>query len=46
MKMLYGHVTMWNEKMQELKDTTTDRVDKPLPYKDINNKEDNDFVYF
>jgi len=46
MKMLYGHVTMWNEKMVELHDASTDRIDKPLPYKDINNKKDEDFVYF
>lgn len=46
MKMLYGHLTMWNEKMEEIKDTSTDRVDKPMPFKDINRKEDDDFVYF
>ena len=46
MKMLYGHVTMWNIKMEEVMQTDTDRVDKPLPFKDINRKQDKDFVYF
>jgi hypothetical protein len=46
MKMLYGHLNMWNEKMEEIKDNSTDRVDKPMPLRDINRKEDEDFVYF
>lgn len=46
MKMLYGHLNMWNEKMVEINDNSTDRVDKPMPLRDINRKEDEDFVYF
>ena len=46
MKMLYGHITMWNIKMQEIHDNTTEKIDKPLPFKDINKKSDEDFVYF
>jgi hypothetical protein len=44
MKMLYGHLNMWNEKMVEINDNSTDRVDKPMPLRDINRKEDEDFV--
>ena len=46
MRMLYGHVTMWNIKMEEVARTDTERVDTPLPFKDINHKKDKDFVYF
>ena len=46
LRMLYGHVTMWNIKMDEVNRTDTERVDQPLPFKDINHKKDKDFVYF
>jgi hypothetical protein len=46
MRMLYSHIAMWNLKMEEVHRTDTDRVDTPLPFKDINHKEDKDFVYF
>ena len=46
LRMLFGHVTMWNIKMEEVNRTDTDRVDTPLPFKDINHKKDKDFVYF
>ena len=36
MRMLYGHLTMWNMKMEEVNSKETERVDKPLPFKDIN----------
>ena len=44
--MLYGHLTMWNMKMEEVKSTESERVDKPLPFRDLNQKKDKDFVYF
>ena len=44
--MLYGHLTMWNMKMEEVNLMTTEKVDKPLPFKDLNQKKDKDFVYF
>jgi hypothetical protein len=46
MKMLYGHIVMWNVKMQEIHDKSSDKIDKPLPYKDLNKKSDEDFTYF
>jgi hypothetical protein len=46
MRMLYGHLTMWNTKMEEVHNTDVERVEKPLPFKDINKKSDKDFVYF
>jgi len=46
MRMLYGHLTMWNVKMEEVRSTETEKVDTPLPYRDINHKKDDDFVYF
>ena len=38
MRMLYGHIVMWNMKMEEVKRTDTEKVDKVLPFKDINRK--------
>ena len=46
MRMLYGHLTMWNIKMEEVNSKETERVDKPLPFKDMNQKKHTDFVYF
>ena len=56
MRMLYGHMTMWEEKMREIKETDSPEafledgkeniIDDPLPAKDINRKQDRDFVYF
>ena len=46
MRMLYSHIAMWNMKMVEVHRTDTDKIDSPLPFKDINHKEDKDFVYF
>ena len=55
MRMLYGHMTMWEEKMTEVYKTDrpdpdnkykTNVVDDPLPAMDINRKKDKDFVYF
>ena len=46
LRMLYGHLHMWNMKMAEVNQTDTDKVDKPMPFKDINQKSDDDFVYF
>ena len=55
MKMLYGHMTMWEEKMNEVYSTDapsetdkwkTNVVEDPLPAMDINRKKDKDFVYF
>jgi hypothetical protein len=37
---------MWNMKMEEVKSTESERVDKPLPFRDLNQKKDKDFVYF
>ena len=38
MKMLYGHLTMWNVKMNEVNRVDTDKVNKTMPYGDINKK--------
>ena len=46
MRMLFGHVTMWGIKMEEVYAKDTEKVDKPLPFRDINRKEDKDFIYF
>ena len=46
MKMLYGHVTMWGIKMEEVLSTEGDKIDKPMPFRDINQKSDKDFIYF
>ena len=46
MRMLYGHITMWSIKMEEVNSTETEKVDKPLPFRDMNRKDDKDFIYF
>ena len=55
MKMLYGHMSMWEEKMREVHTTDspndetlqgTNVVENSLPNYDINRKKDEDFVYF
>jgi hypothetical protein len=46
MRMLFGHLTMWNIKMEEVNQTNTEKVDKALPFQDMNKKKDKDFVYF
>ena len=46
MRMLYGHIIMWNIKMEEVQRTDTEKIDQVLPFKDINHKKDKDFVYF
>ncbi len=46
MRILYGHVTMWGIKMEEVLSKEDERVDKPMPFRDINQKEDKDFIYF
>ena len=53
MKMLYGHLCMWEEKMNEIigQDSIEDGnkgnvIENPLPNRDINRKQDKDFVYF
>lgn len=46
MRMLYGHLTMWNMKMDEVRETETEKVEKALPFEDLNKKKDKDFVYF
>ena len=46
MRMLYGHVHMWGAKMDEINDPTSGAIDEPLPARDINQKRDEDFVYF
>ena len=45
-RMLYSHIAMWNMKMVEVSRTDTEKIDKPLPFKDLNQKSDKDFVYF
>ena len=35
MRMLYGHITMWNIKLEEVT-SEGGQIDKPLPFKDIN----------
>ena len=46
LRMLYGHVTMWNMKMEEVKREDSGRIDRPTGMRDINHKQDKDFVYF
>ena len=58
MRMLYGHLSMWEEKMSEVYETDqpsvnsenkrvkTNVVENPLSRQDINRKQDKDFVYF
>jgi hypothetical protein len=36
MRMLYGHLIMWNTKMEEVHNDENEKVDKPLPFKDMN----------
>ena len=46
MRMLYGHVTMWGIKMEEVLSEKGDKIEKPMPFRDINRREDKDFIYF
>ena len=46
MKMLYGHIYMWQVKMDEVLSPESIDINKPLPFRDLNRKEDDDFVYF
>ena len=46
MRMLYGHVCMWECKMEEVLAPDSVSINKPLPLRDINQKKDDDFVYF
>uniref|UniRef100_A0A7S3FX44 Complex 1 LYR protein domain-containing protein n=1 Tax=Strombidium rassoulzadegani TaxID=1082188 RepID=A0A7S3FX44_9SPIT len=52
MRMLYGHLQMWDEKMKEILESDDPNLDKdniidnPLPRRDINQRGDDDFVYF
>ena len=46
LRMLYGHITMWNMKMAEVRREDSGRIDRPTYMRDINHKKDKDFVYF
>lgn len=46
MRMLYGHVQMWEIKMEEVLAPNEANINTPLPFRDINQKKDADFVYF
>ena len=46
MRMLYGHIIMWNMKMEEVSRTDTEKIEEPFPHKDLNHKKDKDFVWF
>lgn len=46
MRMLYGHLYMYHLKMQEVMSTSSGDINKSMPFKDINRKQDEDFVYF
>ena len=46
LRMLYGHVTMWGIKMEEVLAPEGDKIDKPMPFRDINRRSDKDFIYF
>ena len=44
--MLYAHFYMYYLKMEEVNSEESGNIEKPMPFKDINRKEDEDFVYF
>ena len=46
MRMLYGHITMWNMKMDEVNLTNTEKIENALPFRDINQKKEKNFIYF
>lgn len=43
--MLYAHFYMYKMKVEEL-NSDSGSIDKPMPFRDINKKGDDDFVYF
>lgn len=45
MRMLYAHLYMYHLKLEEI---TSDggSIDRPLPFREINRKQEEDFVYF
>jgi hypothetical protein len=45
MKMLYGHLLMYQIKMEEVLNEGGE-ISKSMPFEDINKKKDKDFVYF
>ena len=45
MRMLYGHLYMYKLKMEEVMGEGS-TIDKPMPFKEINRKKDEDWVYF
>eukprot|EP00347_Sterkiella_histriomuscorum_P011874 403370769 len=46
MRMLYGHLLMYQMKMEEVTSDTSGEISKPMPFQDVNKKQDEDFVYF
>jgi hypothetical protein len=44
--MLYAHMYMYHLKMEEVLSEESGSIDKPVPFKEINRKKDEDFVYF
>lgn len=45
-RMLYAHLYMYHLKMEEVNSETSGSIDKPMPFREINRKQDKDFVYF
>ena len=45
MRMLYAHLYMYYLKMEEVRNDGPS-IDKPLPFRELNKKQDDDFVYF
>lgn len=44
--MLYAHLYMYHLKLEELKREDKGEIDQPLPFREVNKKQDEDFVYF
>ena len=43
--MLYAHLLMYHIKMEEVR-SDGPSIDKPMPFSELNKKQDDDFVYF
>jgi hypothetical protein len=46
MRMLFAHFEMYRVKMEEVQEEDNGNIDRPIPAREINKKQDEDFVYF